>query len=188
MWAACCFGFFAFLHCGEFTSTKKGHSPPLQVDGVCVDDHNKPTCISLFLRRSKTDPYGKEITLFVGATGSLLFLVAAILAYLAIRPSTPGPLFLLSSGVPHTRETFVTKLKQGLSSAGIDSSGYNGHSFRIGAATTTAMVGIPDSTIKILGRWESSAYCLYVRTPRQQLISISSNLVSVLHLLFFCLL
>ena len=180
MWAACCLGFFAFLRCGEFTSTKEGHSPPLQVDGVRVDDHHKPTCISLFLSKSKTDPYGKGITLFVGTTGSLLCPVAAVLAYLAIRPSTPGPLFLLSSGVPLTRETFVSRLKQGLSSAGIDSSGYNGHSFRIGAATTAARVGIPDSTIKILGRWESSAYCLYIRTPRQQLTGISSNLVSVL--------
>ena len=120
--------FFAFLRCGEFTSTKEGHSPPLQVDGVRVDDHHKPTCISLFLSKSKTDPYGKGITLFVEMTGSLLCPVAAVLAYLAIRPSTPGPLFLLSSGVPLTRETFVSRLKQGFSSAGIDSSGYNGHS------------------------------------------------------------
>ena len=160
MWAACCLG---FLRCGEFTSTKEGHSAPLQVNGVRVDDHHKPTCISLFLSKSKTDPYSKGITLFVGATGSLLCPVAAVLAYLAIRPSTPGPLFLLSSGVPLTRETFVTWLKQGLLSAGIDSSGYNGHSFRIGAATTAARVGIPDFTIKILRRLESSAYC---RTPR----------------------
>ena len=164
-------GVFAFLRCGEFTSTKEGHSPPLQVDGVRVDDHHKPTCVSLLLGWSKTDPYGKGITLFVGATGSLLCAVAAVLAYLAIRPSTPGPLLLLSSGITFTRETFVTKLKQGLSSAGIDSSGYNDHSFS--AATTAARVGIPDSTIKILGRWESSAYCLYVRTPRQQLTGIS---------------
>ena len=85
--------------------------------------------------------YGKGITLFVGATGSLLCPVAAVLAYLACRPNTPGPLFLLSSGVPLTREAFVSRLKQGLSSAGIDSSGYNGHSFRIGAA---ARVGIPE--------------------------------------------
>ena len=181
MWAACCLGFFfAFLCCGEFTSTKKGHSPPLQVDGVRVDDHHKPTCISLFLSKSKTNPYGKGITMFVGAKGSLLSPVAAVLAYLAICPSTRGPLFLLSSRVPLKRETFVSRLKQGLSSAGIDFSGYNGHSFRIGAATTAARVGIPDSTIKILGRWESSAYCLYIQTPRQQLTGISSNLVSVL--------
>ena len=44
LWAACC---LAFLHCREFTSTKEGNSAPLQVDGVCVDDHHKPTCISL---------------------------------------------------------------------------------------------------------------------------------------------
>ena len=52
----------------------------------------------------------------------------------------------LQWGTPH-KETFVSRLKQGLSSAGIDSSGYNGHSFRIGAATTAARVGIPDSIL-----------------------------------------
>ena len=140
-------GFFVFLCCGEFTSTKESHSAPLQVDGVRVDDHHKPTCISLFLSKSKTDPYGKGITLFVGATGSHLCPVAAVLAYLAIRPSTPDPLFLLTSGVPLTRKIFVARFKQGLSSVGIDSSGYNGHSFGIGAATTATRVGILHSTI-----------------------------------------
>ena len=110
MWAACVLHFFVVensLH------TKKGHSAPFQVDGVRVDNHHKPTCINLFLSKSKTDPYGKGITLFAEATRSLLCPVAAVFAYLAIRPSTPGPLFLLTSEAPLTGETFALGLSRG---------------------------------------------------------------------------
>ena len=53
---------------------------------------------------------------------------------------------------------------------------YSGHSFQIGAATTAAEVGLEDSLIKTLGRWESSAYLLYVRVPREKLASVSVQL------------
>ena len=39
---------------------------------------------------------------------------------------------------------------------------YAGHSFCIEAAMTVASHGMPDSLIKMLGRWESAAYTLYV--------------------------
>ena len=43
-----------------------------------------------------------------------------------------------------------------LCTQGVDASKFSGHtcSFRIGAVTA----GIPDHMIKMLGRWESSAY------------------------------
>ena len=53
---------------------------------------------------------------------------------------------------------------------------YAGHSFRIGMATTASHQGVSEATIKMLGRWESSAYLRYIKTPRGQLASISSRL------------
>ena len=42
-------------------------------------------------------------------------------------------------------------MKEALTVAGIDCKAYSGHSFRSGAATTAAKLGIPDATIKMLG-------------------------------------
>lgn len=60
---------------------------------------------------------------------------------------------------------------------GIDPSMYAGHSFSIGAATPAAVRRLHDSLIKTLGRWNSSAYILYVQTPRTTLLSVSKSLV-----------
>jgi len=38
-------------------------------------------------------------------------------------------------------------------------------------------VRVSDATIKMLGRWQSSAYQLYIRTPREQLAGVSLTLV-----------
>lgn len=60
----------------------------------------------------------------------------------------------------------MSKVKQALSASGVDQTKYSGHSFWIGAATTAAKQGIQDSTIQMLGWRKSSAYQLYVKTPR----------------------
>ena len=81
-------------------------------------------------------------------------------------------------GKPLTRERFVQQVRAALSQAGINYKGYSGHSFRIGAATTAAKRGVADATIKMLGRWKSSAYQLYIRTPRDQLAGVSRVMVA----------
>ena len=55
---------------------------------------------------------------------------------------------------------------------------YSGHSFRIGAATTAAAVGVEDSMIKTLGRWKSAAYLAYVRIPWKRLAAVSARLAN----------
>ena len=55
---------------------------------------------------------------------------------------------------------------------------YAGHSFRIGAATSAALAGIEDSTIQLLGRWQSGAFLRYIRTPHERLAAMSVALAS----------
>ena len=181
LWASFCLGFFGFFRSGELTcpSLEAFWPDMLSPADITVDSHVDPSYISVFLKRSKTDPFGAGLSVHVGRTGDQLCPVAAILAYLAIRPPSPGPLFVFQDGSSLSQQHLVDALRQALSSAGIDASRFNGHSFRVGAVTTAAQAGLSEPLIKTLGRWRSSSYSLYIRTPRQQLTSVSSVLASV---------
>lgn len=179
LWAACCTGFFAVLRSGEFTCESwSAYNPSmLSLRDVVIDSRFKPSVIHLTLRQSKTDVFGAGVTIHLGRTGDILCPVSALLAYLAIRPPTPGPLFLLQSGNPLSRQALITAIRNALSSAGLDVSLFNGHSFRIGAATSAALAGVPDSTIKLMGRWRSSAFTRYLRPPAKSMAALSSRLI-----------
>ena len=130
------------------------------------------------VKASKTDPFRKGVTVYLGATGGDLCPVAALIGYMVLRGGHDGPMFLFENGNYLTRDRFVAQLRQALTTAGVDCKLYAGHSFRIGAATTASMNGLQDSLIKTLGRWESSAYTVYIRTPLSTLVSVSQKLVS----------
>ena len=69
-------------------------------------------------------------------------------------------------------------MRAALEEAGLDKKSYVGLSFRIGAATTASLCGISEATIKMLGRWESAAYQLYIRTPRESRARVSAVISS----------
>ena len=65
-----------------------------------------------------------------------------------------------------------------LESLQVDTTQYNTHSFRIGAATAAAQAHIPEAHIKMLGRWRSDAYQQYIKTPPQELAQLTKRLIS----------
>ena len=178
MWAACCVGFFGFLRCGEFTcqSWAEYKTSMLSVQDVSVDNHANPQVVHLRLRQSKTDVFGVGVVIHLGRTNDLLCPVSSLLAYLAIRTARPGPLLLLANGNPLSREVLVSHIRRALAASGFDVSGFTGHSFRIGAATTAGLAGFPDSTIQMLGRWKSDAFTRYLRSPGIYIASLSRHL------------
>ena len=181
LWAACCFGFLGFMRAGEFTSRPGEDFEPsssLTPEDVSVDDHDNPSMVYIHLKCNKTDPFRHRVDIYLGRTGRDPCPVAALLAYKAVHPAVQGPLFLEVDGTPLTRDKLVTAVRQALQKAGVQSARYSGYSFRIGAATTAAQAGLEDSMVKILGRWESSAYQRYIRTPRDTLAAISVRLAS----------
>ena len=101
-----------------------------------------------------------------------------MLAYLAVRATTPGPLFLYQDGTTLSREHFTHHLRQAVQLVGLCPDNFSGHSFRIGAATTAAKAGLPDCLIKSHGRWKSSVFTRYIRTPIDLLADSSVALAS----------
>jgi hypothetical protein len=180
LWAAFCLGFFGFLRAGEFTCPSQSAfaHEMLEVGDISVDSHTTPTHMQVQLKCSKTDPFGAGFTLHLGRTGDELCPIAAMLGYLAYRPSHPGFLFLFQDGSTLSRPRLCHELHQALQIAGVPTVGYSGHSFRIGAATTAARLGLSDSLIQTLGRWKSAAFLDYIRTGHDTLVSVSARLAS----------
>ena len=181
LWAAVCLCFFGFLRSGEVvvpSDTGFDASQHLSFADVAVDSQERPSYLKVKIKQSKTDPFRKGVEIIIGRTGGPLCPVAAVLAYMARRGPGSGPLFRFCDGRPLTRQRFVLNLREVLQEAGLHPEKYAGHSFRIGAATTAAASGVQDSLIKTMGRWESVAYQLYVRTPRDQLAAVASTLAS----------
>ena len=175
------FNFFGFLRCGEMTVPNDSAYDPtvhLNPEDIKVDHPSNPSVVQVRIKASKTDPFRKGVNLYLGKTGSSLCPVAAILSYLCVRGTGPGPLFKYGDGRYLTRSRFVDSIRSVLQQAGIDQSLYCSHSFRIDAATTAAAKGIEDSLIQTLGRWQSSAYLRYVKLSRSQLAGISCVLAS----------
>ena len=171
LWAAFCIGFFGFMRSGEFTSVSGPNETCLQVSDVSIDSRDNPQVLTIFLKKSKTDQFGQGSHIHIGRTGDVLCPVSATLAYLAVRPNKPGPLFVFENGSPLSQRQLVNNLRIALTEAGVDATHFTGHSFRIGAATTAATAGINDSTIKTLGRWKSEAFHSYIRQRGDNLAS-----------------
>ena len=87
---------------------------------------------------------------------SFIFPVAALVNYIWVRGSDPGPLFLCEDKSPLTRDRLNYRLQKILKGYNIQTE-FSPHSFRVGAATTAASLDFPEYTIKALGRWLSDA-------------------------------
>lgn len=180
LWAASTLCFFGFFRSGEITVPSNAAFDPLchlMFPDLVFDDAKKPELVKVRLKASKTDPFREGVDVTIGMTGDDLCPVAAILAYLAVRGGDrKSPLFHFKNGIPLSRSRFVLEVKKALEQAGVASAGFAGHSFRAGAATTAALVGIDDAMIQTLGRWRSSAYLLYIRIPRNELRGVAKRL------------
>ena len=94
-----------------------------------MNNRSQPSMVSVRIKQSKTDPFRKRVTLFLGCTGTNLYPMTAILAYLAMRPPSMSPLFIFHDGRCLTRAHLVEQLQRALQKAGIDPGAYSSHSF-----------------------------------------------------------
>ena len=161
---ACVIAFFGFFRCGEFT-VLQSFDPDINVcneDVTVNDDH-----ATLHLKSSKTDPFRLGINIFLFATGSSVCPVSLLKKFIEMRncsTTDKDPLFILDNGLGLTRSYFFQHLRIILSTLGFNSDLFNGHSFRIGAATTTAENKVEYHLIQRLRRWVSQSYVRYCHT------------------------
>ena len=174
----CCVAFFGFFRLGELLLPSQDAFNPrllLAWGDVAVDDACNPRMVRCHQKQSKTDQLGRGVDVVLGKTGLDLCPVAAVLGYIALRGDQLGPFFLTASKVPLSKSDFIGTV---LGRIGLPAEDYAGHSFRIGAATSAALAGVEDSTIQLLGRWQSAAFLHYIQTPHERLPSISLTLAS----------
>ena len=112
--AACCMGFFGFMRAGEFTcrSPNTPSDDTLSVSDISMDSRVNPQVLMVRLSHSKTDPFGAGVNIYL----------AAVLGYLAIRPSTPGLLFHFQDGTSLSRAHLVDPSKSESTEIRADSS------------------------------------------------------------------
>ena len=173
--------FLGFFRLGELLlGSASAFNPRLHLawGDVAVDVAENPRMVRFHLKQSKTDQMGQGAYIVLGRTDLDICPVAAVLSYIASRGSRQGPFFLDSKGSPLTKSTFIAEICKILAAIGFPQGQYAGHSFRISAATSAALAGVEDSTIQILGRWQSAAFLRYVRTPQDRLAAISITLAS----------
>jgi len=183
VWAAFTLAFFAFLRCSEFTYPgAHSFSSTVHLTTDCITFHPSlvsPRHMLVTLKSSKTDSFRQGQSLIVARCSSLLCPVSAMQQYFLLAHPESGPLFYFRSGRFLTRSSVTHLLRDSARSAGLPYESLKGHSFRIGAASAAAAAGLPDWLIKVLGRWSSDCYQIYIRTPEPVLLSAAPKMASV---------
>ena len=145
---------------------------------IAVNNHDSPSLVQVHLKQSKCDQFGNGVKVILGKTDNDLCPVQALSACIAQRSNKPGPFFVDSQNKAITKQWFTKQLRLILEAMGLPQELFAGHSLRIGAATTAALKGLEGSMILKLGRWSSSAFWVYVRTPPGQLASVFQTLAT----------
>ena len=88
--------FFLFLRAGEVVVPSASNYDPavhLSHGDVRAENTASPRYLEIRIKASKTDPFRKGVSIYVGRGSCDLCPVAAVLNYMVQRGSAPGPLF-----------------------------------------------------------------------------------------------
>lgn len=165
--AAYTIAYFGLLRVSEVVFTTQNYSErPLQVGDINVEDSGQ--AINLTIRVSKTNQCGIPTILRIPASqNKTICCIRAMQQYMSRRnPADQGILFCHSNHSPVTRSQFSGVLAKAIARTGLPASKFRSHSFRIGRATSLAMLGVSGENIKKMGRWKSNVFSGYVRVAK----------------------
>ena len=136
---------------------------------------------TITIRTDKIDKVSNTVTLTVPKTSTLTCPVTALWNMLEDRKRNSGkllsnqPIFLFN-GTALLYDRFRNWLHILSEKMQWDPNTHKPHSFRIGAATLAARLGMPEYFLKALGRWRSEAYQRYIRMEPRDRAAVSSKL------------
>ena len=100
LWAAMTLAFFGFLRLGELICNST-FSPDTHLslgDVTFLPSWDNPDYMSVRINISKTGPFRRGQTITIGKTNKPVCPVKAMKAYISVRTTTSGPLFIFTSG------------------------------------------------------------------------------------------
>ena len=162
LWATLCLAFYGFLRSAEFVVSSIT---------LCREDITMGSEITVIIKASKTDQNRRGTKVTISSTGTSTCPMSAMKKYLKHHLSQQHCLNFNFKMLNISKDQYsLPNFFYLLSRAGYDQKNYASHSFRIGAATTTAAEGLPDWLIQTLGRWSSDSYTRYIRTPNSEIV------------------
>ena len=93
-----------------------------------------------------------------------------------VKMSKSSPLFSFNNRDFHTRNSLVRLLDNCIFEAGLSFRDFSWHSFRRGAASFAFELGLPDSSVQLLGDWSSSAFQNYLEFSVSRKLSLSKRI------------
>lgn len=125
--------------------------------GLSLDDiTNQNNNLIIRIISSKTDQTGRATFVYIRITNTRYHPIIWLKEHLKASRSNPnGKIFSLNQNY------FRATLKNKLSLLDKEAEKYSTHSFRKGAAFSSALAGVQDCNIKSMGRWKSDVYQRY---------------------------
>lgn len=158
--------FWGMTRLAEVTYDNRHGKPPWLNSILCQDviqTTTKASSITLSVRGAKTAKAGVPQLVLLNRQPNALCPVKAVTRCLARMHSPDDALFRYGceSACNMTRSHLVNKCTRVWIAHGW--LGLSGHSFRVGGASLRSALGVPHEDIKLLGRWVSDCYKLYLR-------------------------
>ena len=147
---------------GELASTKNNAGAVPSRSDLSSPQSNIRT---IFLRSSKTDPFGSGVNSHLAQNRSATCPTDALDKLEYVNLGLSAPLFQDSKGGMLKASTIIRYLKNAIAALNLPSGDYSGHSFRKGGCQSLLEMGASEADIKALGRWNSDCWKLYVTWP-----------------------
>lgn len=164
-WTAICLGFYGCLRAAEFTVNQ-----PFDVNiHLCMQDvtfhvQDNVPFIKVYLKQTKTSA---GVSVIIGCSKTNVCAYCLLRKLLKARqtqhPHHPA-LFIFSNGQLLNKALLVKHVRFCLACLGIQPELYSGHSLRAGSATTAGTKYFQGWEVKMLGRWASQCFNIYIRS------------------------